>query len=607
MDLIIIFAFDGSIRWMSQSGLDLLSSAIDEVRGTDIFELPCWRDDDKPRLRQSIQSALAGEESPPELYRVSLPVGVRDFQVKTAPEAGEQGITGGIIIMRDASSEQAARYALQREQEFSSLVLETARALIIVMDRQASITRFNRMCEKVSGYRESEMTGKKLWEVLIPDKWAPVVKNLFSDIVSEQGRFDLHFENPWINRQGEQRWIVWNFSALRDEDGTISHLIATGIDVTELRRLEAEMQEHKKRMALSTMAGGIAHDFNNILTAVMGRAELLKLESSRGPELEKDIDDIIENARKGNDLVKKLLEFSRARPLQTSVVDVNHAVLESESLVSSILGEGVEVCMDLCDDPCQVEADHTQVQMIITNLAKNAGQAMPGGGAFTITTELDFSERMPVQATPGVSYKPCVRIKVADTGEGMEDEVRERIFEPYFTTRPGKESSGLGLAITHALVEQWGGCIHCESEPGKGTTFILELPRVFGSARPERKELPRGDEVILVIGAERTTTRLVSRMLTTLGYQVHVAESQAKALSVLESGLMPSLALIDSQLVETETNHLELKVSRAAPGCKLAYLVPLSWARELSPSSVKIQMPVKLEYLATRVREILDS
>jgi len=610
MDLILTFDRDLRVMGANKHGAAMLGMAEEEIPGARVTELPLWRDQDIDRLESMLFRSLRGEAPLPECFPVKLQEADAELMVTVCCEPRGLESAAGILAARDVSSERYAAAALRREKELSSMILETARALILVLDREGRIVRFNRMCEFTTGFTEREVMGKNVWDVILPEEWKLTVKRVFKDIVDEGGRFGNRFENPVVTKSGEKRWVAWNNAVLKDESGGVMYVIATGIDMTDYRRLEAEMAEHRKREALSGLAAGMAHDFNNILTAVMGNAEFLLMQQERDSSNRRELEDIVKSVKKGSELVKSLIEFSRNRAAEVEPVDVNGVVDENLELIGNTLGRRVSLETELCDEPCFVEADPLQLGMIVVNMAKNAKEAMPDGGTFTIRTEPAFSDRFPMGANQEGRYKPCVRITVSDSGKGMAEEVRRKVFEPYFTTKPRHQGSGLGLATAHALVHQWGGYIGCESRPGAGTRFTIELERIrrLHKGGPDKKELPRGDERVLLADGDDSVRGVLKRMLERLGYTVTEAKTEEEGLEAVEGGFEPDLAILDVNLPPAGGPQLAAKVRERKPHCRIIYLSEAEYPEDLRGAALDmIEKPASMETIANKVRRALDS
>jgi PAS domain S-box-containing protein len=265
-----------------------------------------------------------------------------------------------------------------------------------------------------------------------------------------------------IERGGERRTLESTVSPVADEYDDIVSLVVVARDITVQRRLESQLRQAQKMEAVGQLAGGIAHDFNNLLTAIGGYSELAlaQLDAGSGPYA--DVEEIRRAATRAAGLTSQLLAFSRRELLRPSVFDLNSTVVDVESLLGRVLGEQIQIATSLDPSGCPIVADPTQLEQVFMNLALNARDAMPDGGTLRIATD---------------NVGTRVRVWISDTGLGMDAETRGRIFEPFFTTKEPGKGTGLGLAMVFGIVEESGGTIEVESEPGVGTRFVLVFPR----------------------------------------------------------------------------------------------------------------------------------
>ena len=319
----------------------------------------------------------------------------------------------------------------------------------------------------------------------------------------------------------------------------------------ERRRLEEELRHAQKMEAVGRLAGGIAHDFNNLLTAVQGYAELL-LHSLGDSPLRPDVEEIYRAAERAAVLTRQLLAFSRRQILQPETLDLNARVLEMSRMLGRLIGEHIAMDLHLSPDAWMVRADAAQLEQAIVNLGVNARDAMSSGGRLAIETanrELSAGAAQPL----GLQSGQYVTLLVRDTGVGIEEEIKARIFDPFFTTKPQGQGTGLGLAMVYGFVRQSGGAITVESEPGRGTTFTLYLPR--GSAAPARAAPPkpiapevRGSGTILIAEDERPIRRLVATVLQQAGFQTLEAADGQEALELFAKHAQ-AIALVVTDVV----------------------------------------------------------
>jgi signal transduction histidine kinase/CheY-like chemotaxis protein len=303
------------------------------------------------------------------------------------------------------------------------------------------------------------------------------------------------------------------------------------------RRLQEQLLQAQKLESVGRLAGGVAHDFNNLLMGILGYAEFLEEGIRAGaPELE-DLAEIRRAGERARDLTRQLLAVARKQVTEPGVLDLNEVLRESEKLLRRVLGEDVELVVTLAPDPWPVMADPTQLQQVILNLAVNARDAMPHGGRLVLETgNLEVDARH-AAAHPGLRPGPHVRLAVSDSGQGMSPETRAHAFEPFYTTKPVGEGTGLGLATVYGIVTQAGGHVGVESEPGRGTRFDIYLPRTsevrLPLTPPPHRSSRRGNETVLVVEDEPSVRELTVRTLRAGGYRVLAASNGREALDVV--------------------------------------------------------------------------
>lgn len=521
------------------------------------------------------------------------------------------------IALENITRRKRAEEALRASERLLAGILEIAADAVISADEAQRITLFNRGAEEIFGYRAEEALGKPL-DILLPPRLAEAHRAHVRDFAA----------SPTPARRMNERGAVF----ARRKDGTefpaeasISKLEVDGEkiftvmlrDTTERNRLEERLRLSQRMEAVGRLAGGVAHDFNNMLTAIVGYSDLLLTEFAHDDPGRLDVDEIRKAAERAASLTRQLLAFSRRQVLQPKVLDLNLVVADMEQMLRRLIGEDVELVSVLEPTLGCVKADPGQIEQVIVNLAVNARDAMPRGGKLTIETadaELDEAyARQHVAVVPG----PYVMLAVSDTGTGMDPEIQDRIFEPFFTTKEKGEGSGLGLATVYGIVKQSGGNIWVYSEPGRGTTFKIYLPRVDEPAEPlprreEPGSLPRGAETVLVVEDEPAVRELTARVLRGAGYTVLEAPGGEEALKWVEShrGAI-HLLLTDAVMAGMSGRELAERIEATRPGTKVVYMsgyTDNAIVRHglLEPGVALLQKPFTPIALARKVREVLD-
>jgi two-component system cell cycle sensor histidine kinase/response regulator CckA len=397
-------------------------------------------------------------------------------------------------------------------------------------------------------------------------------------------------------------------------------LLAIIDDFTDRHRLEAQLRQAQKMEAVGLLAGGVAHDFNNTLTTVLGYAELLRGRLAERPDDLDLVAQVYAAGERGAALTRQLLAFSRKQTLQPRIVELGAVVAGIEGMLRRLIGESIELAVHLEPAAGAVLVDPGQIEQVIVNLAINARDAMPDGGRLLIETagvELDAAE---AAAHARMTAGPHVLLAVSDSGCGMDAATRSRIFEPFFTTKPPGAGTGLGLATVYGIVEQSGGRIEVASEPGKGSTFKVYLPRTAGAvdststaAAGAAAELPAGSETLLVVEDDPALRRLTCIMLEAGGYTVFAEQTAAAAIAFAEVHAGPiHLALTDVVMPGMNGAEVAARLAALRPEARLLYMSGytgevLGRRGLLSPGTAVLEKPFNQQELLRRVRELLDT
>jgi PAS domain S-box-containing protein len=279
------------------------------------------------------------------------------------------------------------------------------------------------------------------------------------------------------HRDGTYRRVL-DEGVPRTVDGRFYGYIGSAVDVTEQRLLEEQMLHSKKMEAVGQLAGGVAHDFNNLLTIINGYTDLMLARFTREDTTRHDLEEVRIAGQRAASLTSQLLAFGRRQAMQPTVLDIDVEVAESAKTLRRVLGPDVEIAVESDGGRAQTRADRNQFAQVLLNLAVNAREAMPDGGRLTFATSVVEFGGTNAGRHPNLAPRRYVRLAISDNGRGMAPDVKARIFEPFFTTKEFGQGSGLGLSVAHGIVEQSGGHIEVESEPGRGATFFIYLPCV---------------------------------------------------------------------------------------------------------------------------------
>jgi two-component system cell cycle sensor histidine kinase/response regulator CckA len=432
-------------------------------------------------------------------------------------------------------------------------------------------------------------------------------------ILQEKGRF----QGPGQLRHqitGELIDTQVSSFIVRDPEGEPFAFATVQHDMREMKTLEAHVRQMQRLEALGRLAGGIAHDFNNILSVILSYSTILLRELAPGTTAAEDVQEIHTAGERAARLTRQLLAFSRRQVLELRIVDLNEVVAGMENMTRRLLGEDITLETSLALPLAMVKVDIGQLEQVILNLALNARDAMPRGGTLTIFTA---NAQEPIKT--GEPSRATVMLSVSDTGHGIDEATQQRVFEPFFTTKAPGLGTGLGLATVFGVVEQSGGRISLSSELGRGTTFVIHLPRCDeqpplprSSLRPVQAHARR-TETVLLVEDEAQVRKLIRAVLSGAGYRVLDASDPLEALRISEHE-SDEIDLLVTDVVMPTMNGRELAelLKRTRKHTKVLYLSgytddAIAHHGVLDPGIALLQKPVTPDALLAQVREVLDS
>jgi PAS domain S-box-containing protein len=517
--------------------------------------------------------------------------------------------------IRDVSQRRAV------ERKFEQF-LEFAPDAILGVVPGGEIVLVNQQAERLFGYNRDELIGKPV-EILVPER--------FHDV--HPGHRDHYFAEPRTRamgagvelfaarKDGTEFPAEISLSSIEAEEGMLATVAVRDISERAESEREKALQEQlaqaRRLESVGQLAGGIAHDFNNILGVILNYAEFVGDELDPDSQASKDIAEIHRAAERAAALTRQLLIFSRREVVKPELLYLRNVIGELENLLRRALGERVELTIHF-GDPCAVEADPGQVEQVLVNLAVNARDAMPDGGRLVIEVDrVDLDEEF-AETHPNTNPGSYVRLKVSDTGVGMDADTVQRAFEPFFTTKAKGEGTGLGLATVYGIVTGAGGRIDIYSEPGMGTTVKIHLPAssaVPGEGKAQEVGRPLGQgEVVLVVEDEPDVRRMAERILTKGGYNVLSTSGGEEALKIFQgSDQEVDLMLTDVIMPGMLGTELVEQIEAVRPGLGVIFMSGYSH-QVLAPEALAeqgaaafIEKPFNATELLRTVREMLDS
>jgi PAS domain S-box-containing protein len=523
---------------------------------------------------------------------------------------------GTVCVARDITERLAAeRVRTETEAKYRTLIEQVAAVSYIAeLGLHGEWLYVSPQVETMFGYKPDEwLLQSDQWIRFVPEEDHPIIKAAEEACISAR-RFQAEYR---ITRKDGQ--IIWVSDTAVVVPGSDNHPLMEGIivDITERKALENQLQQARKMEAVGRLAGGIAHDFNNLLTIIKGYVEMATNRSAGQPELRSDLHHIGDASERAGTLVRQLLAFSRKQVLKPKVLDLNSIVLNLDKLLRRLLAEVIEMKTIVGKDVGAVKADPGQIEQVIMNLVVNARDAMPNGGRILIETsnvELDDT-----YAQDHATVRPgrYVMLAVTDTGIGMTADTVAHIFEPFYTTKESGRGTGLGLSTVYGIVKQSGGYIWVYSEPGKGTTFKVYLPRVDDRVEVSSTLAPKlaarnGNETILLVEDEPAVRELTRMVLSDRGYSILEAlnPQDAERLAGNHRGEI-HLLLTDVVMPGISGRDLAKRLTARHPNLRVLFMSGYTYNVIAEDGTLEegisfLQKPFTPQVLTQKVRETLD-
>jgi len=534
-----------------------------------------------------------------------------------APVRNSDGqVIAGVVVLADITDLKLAEQELRKSEEKYRGIIEAITDGYHEADLKGNITFCNDYLCAIVGCTREQFLGTSYRELMDEANAQEVLSSY--NRVFRTGKAEQALQFVFTRPDGAKRDVSASVSLVRSPNGKPSGFRGIMRDVTEQKRLQEKLHQASKMEAIGRLAGGIAHDFNNLLTAVLGYANVLMQQLPHESRHQEKLIQIVRAAERAAGLTKQLLAFSRKQLLDVRVLDLNEVISGLEEMLRRLIGEDIELTTVYAGDLGTVRADVGQLEQILMNLVVNSRDAMPDGGELSIETANVVLDEQYARKHTEVTAGPYVLVAVSDTGIGMDSATLARIFDPFFTTKAKGVGTGLGLSTVYGIVKQHHGHVAVYSEPGRGTTFKVYLPRASAVLEREDQTVtqeprPVGNETILIVEDAEVVRDLVGEVLGMLGYLALKAADPHEALRISDTHIGPiHLLLTDVVLPHMDGRSLHRRIVSTRPDMKVMYMSGYTdnfivHHGVLDRGVHFIQKPFSVDNLAKKVREALDS
>ena len=514
-----------------------------------------------------------------------------------------------------AKMEIAKTAALQSETHYRQLI-ENMGDVVFTTDLKGNFTFISKMEKNIIGYEPAHLLGRNIKDFLLTESVVVFQENSKKQIMGEP----VHpYEIKFVSADGRYVPMNINTSLLHDMEGNHVGIEGTVRDMTEHKRLESELFQARKMEAIGTLAGGIAHDFNNIIQGISGFTEILLLGKKENAPDYKKLTRIKTQAFRAGELTGQLLAFSRKAESRLQPLDLNGEIEKLKEVFVRTVPRMIDIRFHLSGKLNLVNADPNQIEQIVMNLIINARDAMADGGELIVWTENVTLEAKYCQTLPGAAPGEYVLLAVSDTGMGMDRDVVEHIFEPFYTTKEVDKGTGLGLAMVYGIVKNHNGYVYCESMPGQGTTFKIYLPVLKGEKSSQNaddtleQELIGGTETILLVDDEEAILEVGKGFLEHSGYTIITAESGEAAIEIVSKVHVssPDLIILDLNMPGMGGYKCLQELLKIDSGINV--LIASGYSSQVDEKTLRetgargfIAKPYQMKALLKMVRGILD-
>jgi len=564
-----------------------------------------------PAAAKGIRDVMAGERQEFQLeYPCHSPREQRWFLLRATRFAGEARV---VVAHENITARRLAQLDLSKSEAMLRGVLDSSTDCVKILDMEGRLIWMNDGGQRTMEIDDFETVKSQVWiDLWPPDERAAALNALDLAKKNQTG----YFTGFCPTAKGSPRWWEVVVTPMLNAAGIPEKLLSVSRDITERKRIEAQLFQSQKMETVGKLAGGIAHEFNSILTTIIGHSELMIEDLPAGNPLVNNATEISKAATRAATLTRQLLAYGRGQFLRPEALDLNQIIAAMKEVLGHLMG-GEKVVVKFIPAPGlqMVKADSGQLEQIIMNMVMNASDAMPNGGKLTLeTANVSFSEDT-VDRYSELKPGNYVMLAISDTGTGMTERVKARAFEPFFTTKKVGQGTGLGLSTCYGIAKQSGGHISVDSEPGRGTTFKIYLPQVESQAKIpvqplNSADLPRGTGTILLAEDDPALRDMAATLMRRLGYTVLTAAHGLDALSLIHGHI--DLLLTDVVMPHMSGNELAERVRALFPHTRI--LLTSAYTENaivlqgvLGKGVALLQKPFTPSELAHKLREVLNA
>jgi PAS domain S-box-containing protein len=626
----------GVIRYANEKACSMLGYGAGDLTGRSAFDF--LDAENRDIVREELRKRSLGQSSRYEVSWNRRDGGHCPVLMSATPLFDREGaFDGSFVVMTDMTDQKKAEESLRLGNEILNSLEE---GVCLVRAEDLVIVYANPKLEEMLGYGRFELIGKHVSAINAPGERPP-------QDVAEEIRTTLEKEHFWkgevlnVRKNGTAFWSLVHINEFRHSEFGATYL-SLQTDITESKRVREELKNYRyhleelvaqrteeisvlnsqllqsqKLEAVGILAGGVAHEFSNILATIKGAAYLIQKKLSKDSIVMKYADQIVSSIAKANNLSRGLLSFSRQQQISLKPLRFNEAIEKAVRFLGRLIGEHIELTLLATDGDATVMADANQLEQVMVNLATNARDAMPEGGTLTIRTGvMEMDEEFIKQHGFG-SPGPYALLSVSDTGMGMDEEVRRRIFQPFFTTKMVGKGSGLGLAVTYGIIKQHDGFIDVTSKPGQGTTFRIYLPAVDVEVTQEQMSdkpaVRPGGETILLAEDDGDARAVMRELLEMTGYTVLVAGNGEEAVGVFAaSSQRVQLVIADVRMPKKDGRAVYEEIRAISPATRFLFMSGYTDddidSRGIREQGLEfISKAARPDELLVKVREVLDA